>query len=155
MDRTLKAIVAGTVVAGTLDLLIALGLGYFIGQGAGEALRGIASGPFGPAMVDGGVGAALVGLVTHYAIMAVMVTVFVVVAGGWTALTRQPVAAGIGYGVILYLVMHWLVLPGRFPGAFPQTGAWQVAGALFSHCVGAGLPIAAIARGYLRRLHDA
>lgn len=151
MTSTGKAILIGTVTAGTLDLLSAFVFAGIAGRNPVQVMQGVASGPFGPAITEGGVGAALIGVAVHYSIMAVMVTVFVLAARRQPALTEHAVPAGLGYGVLLYLVMYWVVLPLRFPARFPMTGLWPVGNALFSHCICVGLPIALIAHRYLAR----
>jgi len=151
--RTIRrTIITAAATAGTLDLLSAFVFAGMKGVGPIAVLHTVASGPFGDAMRQGGVGAAGLGLLVHYTLMTIMVTVFVLAATRLSFLTRQPVLWGLAYGFGLYLVMYWIVLPLRYPGVFPQTGAWQVANALFSHLICVGLPIGLItARGLRRR----
>lgn len=144
-------IATGTAVAGTLDLLSAFVFAGMKGVGPVQVLRGVAAGPFGDAMHDGGPVAALLGLAVHYSIMAVMVTVFVFAARRVPFLTQQAVVAGALYGLGLYFVMYWGVLALRYPQAFPQTGLWQVSNALFSHLICVGIPIALVTRRAIRR----
>ena len=64
---------------------------------------------------------------------------------GSAPLRRRPVAAGLAYGVLLWLIMYWVVKPLRWPDApLPHT-AYGIANALFSHCILVGLPIGLIA----------
>ena len=144
-----EPIIAATVVAGTLDLSAAF-LSAWIGYGrpAGTVLRGIAAGPFGDVMRDGGPLAAFAGLVVHYGIMAVIAAVFVVTARARPELIRHPVPIGLGYGSLTYIVMYWIVLPTRWPAAFPDTSPSSVALALAFQLFFVGLPIALIAARY-------
>ena len=48
------------------------------------------------------------------------------------------------YGILIYLIMYWIVVPTRF-GTTPKTDLWSVGNALFSHIVCVGLPMAYIA----------
>src|SRR5262245_23248477 len=105
----LRPILWATLVAGTLDILSAF---VFAGAVVG-VLQTVASGPFGNAVAEGPAGA-LLGLLTHFAIMAVMVAVYFAAAARIPLLTRQWVLAGLLYGVVLWLVMYWIVLPLRF-----------------------------------------
>lgn len=57
-----------------------------------------------------------------------------------------PWLAGILYGLALYLVMYWIVLPLRFPAIHPITDPARVARALFPHLAFVGIPMALIAR---------
>ena len=92
--------------------------------------------------------AAMLGLLVHFAIMTVMVSVFVVSAWRLPFFAAHPVIAGIAYGFLLYLVMYWIVLPLRWPGNFPSLKPQAVASALFAHIVCVGIPMGLItARG--------
>lgn len=155
MDRQeIRTIVLGTAVAGTLDLLSAFGFSAMPGGDPSQVaerfdpakvLRGVASGPFGDAMRDGGAGAAMLGLVTHFTLMATIVSVFVLAARRVPALVRRPVAAGLTYGLLVYLVMYWGVLVARYPGIAERIGTpWGIGNALFSHLLCVGLPIALV-----------
>lgn len=146
--KPVQTIVTATAVAGTLDILSAF---YFSTKASpAQVLRYVATGPFGDGMADAGTGGALLGLLVHFAIMTVMVTVFVLASRRWPALTALPILSGVAYGLILYGVMYWIVLPLRFPALFPITEPVRIAKALFSHLVLVGIPIALIARRGLR-----
>ena len=149
MGNTSRAILTATAVAGTLDILSAFVFGGMAGATPGTILRYVASGPFGDGMNSAGATGAALGLLTHYALMAVMATVFVLAARRLPVLTRHAVIAGLLYGVGLYIVMYWVVTPARF-GRYPVVDAWHVGNALFSHCLLVGLPIALIARRFVR-----
>jgi hypothetical protein len=143
-------ILLAVLVCGTLDLLSAFVFAGLKGLGPAQVLRVVASGPFGDALQARGVFGAAIGLTTHFAIMTVMVAVFAALAGWRPGLLARPLASGALYGLALYIVMYWLVLPLRWPANFPQTGLWQVGNALFSHIVCVGMPMALIlARGRL------
>lgn len=137
----LRPILWATLVAGTLDILSA-----FVFSGAVvSVLQSVASGPFGNTIAEGPAGAPL-GLLTHFVIMAVMVTVYVLAARRIPALTRYWIVSGLLYGVVLWLVMYWIVLPLRFDSYQTPHAPLAIAKQLFSHCICVGLPIAFIAR---------
>lgn len=146
-----RLIIRGTLVAGTLDILSAFVFAGMAGASPARVLRSIAAGPFGDGMRDAGLAGAALGLVVHYSIMAVMVSVFVAAASRHELLIRKPIVSGVIYGLALYLVMYWIVLPARWPAAFPQTGAWQVGNCLFSHLICVGIPMALVTAHALRR----
>jgi hypothetical protein len=150
MPNIRRTILTAVATAGTLDLLSAFVFSAMNGHGPIRVLQSVASGPFGPTMMDGGAEAAALGLLVHYTLMTVMVTVFVLAATRLPILLRQPVLAGLAYGLGLYLVMYWIVLPLRYPAVFPQTGLWQMGNALFSHLICVGLPIGLITARFLR-----
>ena len=149
MQRSiLKPILAATLICGTLDILWAMILTIWRGRQIDAMLRFVASGPFPGATEMGGAGAIL-GLVVHYALMAVMVAVFVLVARSRPTLLDRPWLAGLVYGLITYVVMNLVVVPLRFPAAWPPK-ALSIATQLFAHIVLVGWPTALIARRSLR-----
>ncbi len=158
---TQHTIIRGTLIAGTLDLVSAFifsampggDASHFAGKfDPAKVLRGVAAGPFGDSMATGGAGAAALGLLTHYALMTAMVTAFVLATKRVPLLTRRPVASGIGYGLIVYLIMYWVVLVNRFPGVEARIGTpWGIGNALFSHLLLVGIPIALVAANSVRR----
>jgi len=145
MSGTWRTIAFATLVAGTLDILSA-----FVFSGAVlSVLQTVASGPFGNELAQGPAGGPL-GLLTHFAIMAVMVTVYVFAARRIPALNRTWPLAGVLYGVALWIVMYWIVLPLRWSSFQTPHEALAIAKQLFSHCVCVGLPIAWITARHAR-----
>jgi hypothetical protein len=142
----LKPIAFATLVAGTLDILFAIALTLFHGREPANMLRFVASGPF-PSATNMGTAGAILGLIVHFALMAVMATAFVLVVRGKPQMLRQPVLVGIVFGVATYVVMNLLVLPLRFPAAYPPR-LMSVATQMFAHVVLVGLPFALIARAF-------
>lgn len=147
----MKAFVKATLVAGTLDILAAILLTLIIGKrSVADMLRFVASGPFPGASESGTSGAAL-GLLVHFALMAVMVAVYFFAAKRWPALSAKPLWTGIVYGLITYVVMNLIVVPLRWPQAWPPSFL-SVSTQLFCHIVLVGIPIALIAaRGRVQR----
>lgn len=139
-----KPIIIATLIAGTLDILSAFLFAGIAGVPAPGVLRYVASGPFGSA-VTATAGWAAIGLVVHFAIMACMVTAYMLVAARTPALLHHPVVAGLLYGLLLWFVMYWIVQPLRWPEALPPRTLYGIANQLFSHCILTGLPIALIA----------
>jgi hypothetical protein len=158
---TQATIIKGTLIAGTLDILSAFVFSAIPGGdpshfaekfNPAKVLRGVAAGPFGDGMATGGAGAALLGLLTHYGLMTVMVTVFVLAAKRIDVLTRHPIVSGVAYGLIIYLFMYWVVLVNRYPGVEARLGTpWGIGNALFSHLLLVGIPIALVTAQAFRR----
>lgn len=146
----IRAIVLATFVAGTLDITMAAVDATVKGGKAGGMLRSVASGPF-PGAGDWGAPGAAAGLAVHFAIMAVMATVFVLAYKKVAAIRRHPLLAGAIYGVGLWLVMYGLVLPVRFGAPFPDSNPLEIAKQLFVHVVLVGMVIAFITH---RTLHQ-
>ena len=141
-----RRIAIATAVAGTLDILSAFVFAGMNGATPARVLAGIASGPFGPGVTDEP-WAPAAGLAIHFAIMTVMVGVYAALAARRPEPFRRagPVLAGAAYGLLLYAVMYWIVLPLRWPDIHPLTQFGPVAKALFAHLVCVGLPIAFLA----------
>jgi hypothetical protein len=146
----LRPILIATLVAGTLDILSAFVFAGMAGMSPQGVLTYVASGPFGDGVRGGGALWAAAGLAVHFAIMAGMAGAYFLAAPRFPALVRHPVAAGLAYGILLWLVMYWVVKPLRWPEApLPHT-AWGIGNALFSHGLLVGLPIALIAARHWR-----
>ena len=143
-----RPIVVATLVCGTLDILLATILTVWRGREIGAMLRFVASGPLPPA-TDWGAGGAILGLAVHYALMALMITVFVFAARRSPAILDRPLLAGLAFGLIAYVVMNLIVVPLRFPAAWPPKPL-AIGTQLFAHIVLVGWPSAFITRGYLR-----
>lgn len=142
-SSTTGRIARATLVAGTLDILAAIGLTLFYGKRTvSEMLAYVASGPF-PGVPVRGLPVALLGLAVHYALMALMAAVFVIAAERSSGLRRQPMVGGIGYGLITFAAMNLIVVPLRF-GVMPSVAG--IVTQLFCHIVLVGLPIAFITR---------
>jgi hypothetical protein len=99
-----------------------------------------------PGAADWGLGGALAGLGTHYAIMGAMVAFWFAAVRRAPALREPWWLTGTIYGVILYLVMNALVLPLRFGTPFPPADLVKGAVALFPHIFFIGLPLAWLTR---------
>ena len=146
----LRPIIVATLIAGTLDIISAFVFAGIAGVAPVGVLRYVASGPFGDAPTAS-VGWAAVGLVIHFAIMACMATAYMLMAPRLPWLLRHPIAAGLAYGVLLWIIMYWIVKPLRWPGAPLPGTLYGISNALFSHCILVGLPIALIASRHFRR----
>ena len=136
----LKPIAIATLLAGTLDILSA----FVFSGGVAPILRTVASGPLGNEIAEGPAGAPL-GLLVHFAIMTVMVTVYVLASRRIPALNRNWAIVGLLYGVALWIVMYWIVMPLRWESYRTPSEAIPIAKQLFSHCLLVGLPIAWVA----------
>ena len=140
-----RGVVIAATVAGTLDILSAFLFDALVKGTPLGVLNGIAAAAL-PQFDIGDMANAVAGLIVHFAIMFVMVAVYFTFAARISLLNRHPWVSGIGYGLALWGVMYWGVLPQRFPTLFPILDPQEVAMQLFSHIVLVGLPIALIAR---------
>lgn len=138
-----------TAVCGTLDIVYAAVAASTRGEDVAAMLRAIAAGPFGDAALGWGAGSVALGLLVHFAIMAV------IVATGLALLSRQPLIdikawkTGTLYGLVVYCVMYGLILQARFGTPFPDHDRVRLAIGLLPHVVLVGIPVALGAQGRL------
>ena len=146
----LRPIVIATAISGTLDIVFAMILTLALGREIPSMLRVVASGPF-PSATGMGTAGAILGLVVHYCLMAIMAAGLVLLVRLRPELARTPFRTGLAYGVLTYFIMNWLVVPLRFHTPLPPK-AISVATQLFAHIVLVGLPMAYIvARDFRQR----
>ncbi len=146
----LRLLAWATLAAGTLDICAAMVSVRLRGIPALQAVKGVAAGWLGPDAFRGGAGVVALGFLTHYAIMSVIVLVFYLGSRSAPALLRYWAIAGVAYGVGVYLVMTFIVVPlSAFPYRGPPAPAALIP-QLLIHIVCVGLPIAYITRRFLQ-----
>jgi hypothetical protein len=111
-----------------------------------KMLRSVASGPFGDGAAEWGMGGSLLGLATHFSIMAAMVAFFLLIVRPFRLHSIHPWLLGALYGTVLYGVMYCVVLAMRYPANFPQSDPAKIAISLFPHIFLVGIPLALIER---------
>jgi hypothetical protein len=146
----LKPILLATLICGTFDILLAVFLTLRRGKDPVDMLRFVASGPFPPA-TEWGTGGAVLGLVVHFTLMAIMVGSFLVLVSQRPALLDRPLVAGLAFGLITYVIMNLVVVPLRWPEAFPPKPL-GIATQLFAHLVLVAVPTVLIAKAMLAKV---
>jgi uncharacterized membrane protein YagU involved in acid resistance len=150
MARSLaRPILTATLIAGTLDILAAVTMTLLYGRDPMAMLRYVGSGPF-PGATQMGTGGSVLGLAVHFALMAIMATIFILAAARFRALWRQPLLWGFLYGVATYVVMNLLVVPWRFDRPLPSR-LETIGPQLAFHIFLVGIPIALVAAKRFRR----
>jgi len=144
----LKPIAIATAVSGALDILFAMILTLWFGRQVPNMLRYVASGPFPPA-TNWGAGGAVLGLSVHFTFRGIMATSFVLAARRYPDMLDNPVKWGLIYALITYVMMNLIVVPLRFSVPLPPKPL-SIATQMFAHVALVGLPMAFIARRYLR-----
>lgn len=145
----LKPIAIATAISGSLDIVFAMILTVLFGRQIGNMLRYVASGPF-PRASDMGGGGALLGLVVHFVLMAIMAAALILLVRWRPQLLDTPLRTGLAYGLLTYFAMNWVVVPLRFETPLPPK-ALSVVTQLFAHIVLVGIPMANVAARYLPR----
>lgn len=141
--QTLKAIALATAISGTLDILFAMILTLWFGREIPDMLRFVASGPF-PGATGMGAPGAILGLIVHFTLMAIMATALVLLVRARPQLAEAPLRTGLAYGLLTYFIMNWAVVPLRFDAPLPPKPL-SIATQLFAHIVLVGIPMAYIA----------
>ena len=137
-----SGILIGGLIAGTLDLTYAIVFSGFHGVPAMRIMQSVASGWLGSAAYEGGVPTAILGVLSHYSIMFSAATIFHVVSRRFDFLVLRPVISGVLFGLIMYLVMSFVVLPlSAFPHKVNFHDPVLVSANLFVHMFFVGLPI--------------
>jgi hypothetical protein len=143
--RVGKAILLGGLVAGLCDITDPI---VFWGLRAGVApiriLHSVASGWLGREAFNGGIPVAILGLVTHFFIATSWAAIFVLASLRLPLLRRRPLLIGPAYGLIVYTVMYYIVLPLSASATRPSWVPIILINNLAIHMFGIGLPIAFI-----------
>ncbi|MBS1810481.1 MAG: hypothetical protein JST84_20115 [Acidobacteria bacterium] len=144
------AILLGGLVAGTMDIVAAFIQHGLKGISPIRILQSVASGLLGRESYNGGLKAALLGLLCHFVIALGATATYYALSRIAPVLITQAVIGGSLFGVAVYFFMNLVVLPlSAFPGkiTFPL-GALVIGLLIHIFCV--GLPIALIIRHYSR-----
>jgi uncharacterized membrane protein YagU involved in acid resistance len=142
----LAYVIAGGLVAGTLDIVFATVFWGLKADVPGQRiLQSVASGLFGPAAFEGGLKTASLGLLLHYVIAICMALALYVVAKRWPMARDLPVRAGAIYGVFLYLVMNLVVVPLSAARPGSRDPVW-IGLSVAVHMLLIGIPIALFVR---------
>lgn len=149
-----RAVALGGLVVGTLDILDAfLFFGLRFGVAPSRILHSIAAGLIGrDAAIAGGMATAALGLALHFFIAMTIVTVFYLAARRAPALARRPLVTGPLYGLAVYAVMNYIVIPlSAAPGAGGIPPTPVLVNGLLIHIFGVGIPAVFFARLALGR----
>lgn len=121
-QRLWQAILLGGLIAGTVDIGAAT---LIVGRGVVFILHSIAAGLLGIAVsFAGGAATAVIGLLLQWAMAILIAAIFVFgVRAAPAALRRNWIAAGLGYGVIVFAVMNYVVVPLSAIHCVPHFGA--------------------------------
>jgi hypothetical protein len=145
-----RATVWGGAVAGVLDLAAAMTLYGLRGAQPARILQSIASGLLGPAAYRGGMATAALGCALHFLIALVAAALHVGASRRLAVLIRRPILSGLLYGVVVYFVMNWIVVPlSVIPGGPFRPGL--AATLVLVHMLFVGLPIALATARFLGR----
>jgi hypothetical protein len=141
MNPTFRAVATGGFAAGVLDILAAFLIYGLRGVDPVRILQSVASGLLGAAAFRGGLGTAALGLALHFFIATSAALVYYLGSRMVPPMARRPFTFGPLYGIVVYVVMSFVVVPlsavPKRPFSFALAGILVVV-----HMVCVGLPIA-------------
>jgi len=111
----IAAILLGGFVAGTIDIGSAC---LINGLGPVVILHAIASGLLGKPSYAGGLNTAAIGLLLQWGMSLIIAAIFVFAARLLPLLSRLWLASGLAYGVAIFVVMSFVVVP--LSNAYPK-----------------------------------
>src|SRR5262245_55103043 len=127
MNRPWAFVLAGGLVAGALDITYAC---VFWAIKAGvtppRIFRSVAAGWLGPSARQGGAAVAALGLTTHFFIATTISVVYYLAARRIPVLGQRPVLMGAIYGIGVYIVMSYIVVPLSSAGKGSKDPLWVV-----------------------------
>ena len=143
---SLTAILLGGLVAGTIDVGAAALINFVSPI---RVLHFIAGGLLGKAALAGGTGVALLGLLLQWT-MSLIIAAIYVVAARWLAIMRHLwVLCGLSYGVVVFFVMNYVVVPLSAWATWPHFTAPMFAANMLAMLL-FGLIVAFFVRGSAR-----
>lgn len=125
----LTAILLGGFVAGTIDV----GAAALINSVSPVLiLHFIAGGLLGVRALEPGAPVAFLGLVLQWAMSLIIAAVYVVASGWLPILRRLWIVGGLAYGVVIFFVMNYAVVPLSAWARWPHFTAAKFAGNLLA-----------------------
>ena len=148
MTRAWKGILAGGVIAGVLDILFAFVFYGIHGASPGRILRSVSSGLLGKRAFEGGAGPVVLGALCQLVIPTFAAAVYFGFDRAFAAARRRPLASGLLFGIVVYAVMNFVVVPLSAVPYERHFPIGMVAPAVLAHMFLVGLPIALAVRSY-------
>jgi hypothetical protein len=111
MTDTFQAILLATLVCGTLDAVAAVMQAATLGVNPQRVFQGVASGILGPRSFERGWNSGALGIALHFVIACIISTIYVLASLHLPFLLQRPLIAGGLYGIAVFVVMFFIVLP--------------------------------------------
>jgi len=145
------AILVGGAIAATFDMIYAIVYSWIRATVPPiTIMQSVASGLIGQRAYEGGAATAFLGVCLHYSMAFIIAAIFWFASRRLKFMTERAVLAGLLYGVCVYFVMNFVVLPlSAFPTPITHTPT-RMAINIVAHMVLFGLPIALAARAASR-----
>jgi len=146
---SLLLIIAGAaLLIGTLDLIDALAFFGWLGVPAIRVPQSIATGFLGQLAYHDGFISAGFGLMLHYLIAFAIAGTYMYISGE-LPLHRKPILSGAVYGVAVYWVMNYIVIPISNFYPQPHFAVRPFINGIIGHILLIGIPLGLIAKRYV------
>ena len=145
-----KTILTAGLVAGALDLTLAITWFTIAGDPLATVPHAIASGWLGARAFHGGAPDALLGIALHFLIALVVAAIYYMLSRAFKLLNHQPILSGVVYGLAVFLVMQNIVVPHSAEPRLQPSMAWLITD-LASHVFFVGITISLITRRFALR----
>ena len=116
----LTAILLGGIIAATIDIFAA---SLISGKDVIYILHIVAGGVLGRRSLSGGMPTALLGLLLQELMGLIIAAIYVAAAGMLPLLKRRWLACGLLYGVVIFVVLNYVVVPLSAWKHWPQFSA--------------------------------
>ena len=146
MKKPWSFVLLGGLVAGTFDITYACTF-WAIKRGVlpTRVFQSVASGVLGDSSFTSGWRSATLGLVLHYFIATSMAVTYYLFARKWSDLWQRPWVYGPLYGLLLYGIMNYIVVPLSAANPGSRNLVWVLL-SVAVHAFLIGTPIALFAR---------
>ena len=151
----LTAILLGGFVVGSLDAAYAIAFWVPRGSTPARIFQSIAAGLYGRASHQGGMRTVLIGVALHYFIALTIVAVYLLAACRLPFLVERPILYGALYGVGVYVVMNYVVIPLSAARGKPSRLVPWIVCSVLVHAFLIGVPSALFARAVRGRHMEA
>lgn len=139
------AVLLAGLIAGTLDIAAAA---LINGRNPLVILMVIASGLLGKASFQGGLSTVLLGLALQLLMSLLIAAIYILASNRFPELKQYWIAGGLAYGIGIFVVMNYVVVPLSEIARVPQFTIWTLGGNIVT-MLGFGLLIAFFARNSL------
>ncbi len=111
ITNILEAILLATFACGVLDATAAITQAATLGMKPQRVWQGVASGLLGPRAFEKGWRSGSLGLVLHFVIACIISIIYVLASQRLPFLLTHSLITGALYGIAVYIVMFYVVLP--------------------------------------------
>jgi hypothetical protein len=147
-NSLLRLTLIGGLIAWFLHLVVQQGIvfGLILKTPMISALQYVASGIMGESAFAGGLATALLGLVLDLIIITIMAGIFIFSVDRIPLLRRNVIAGSILYGVGVFIVMNFIILPLSAAPVLPPPPTWLLVELFLQHILLITLPFGILVR---------